>query len=170
MARAYLGLGTNLGDRHRNIREALAGLEELGTLVACSSVYETEPWGVRDQPDFLNLCCALETDLSPRDLLERTAAIERRLGRRRTRRWGPRVIDVDLLLYDNLRVDEPGLTVPHPRLAERAFVLLPLEEIASKVRVPGLDATVSELRARLGGVDESVRRVAPQPCGQSERA
>ncbi len=168
MARAYLGLGTNLGDREKNIRDALAGLEELGTLVACSSVYETEPWGVREQPDFLNLCCALETDLPPRAFLDRTAALERRLGRRRVRRWGPRLIDVDLLLYDDLLVSEESLTVPHPRLAERAFVLLPLEEIAGHVCVPGLNATVAEMRARLGDVGAAARRVAPPPCGQAE--
>jgi 2-amino-4-hydroxy-6-hydroxymethyldihydropteridine diphosphokinase len=134
---AYIGLGTNLGDRELNLRRALERLEELGP-VRASSFRETDPVGVTDQPKFLNAAAELETDLRPRELLERLLEIERELGRDRAteRRWGPRVIDLDLLLFGEEAIDEPGLTVPHPRLAERRFVLEPLRELNEDFTLP----------------------------------
>ena len=138
--RAYVALGANLGDREATIRRAVERLdaEDGIEVVAVSTLRETEPVGVVDQPRFLNGVAALETALQPRALLERLLAVERELGRDRTReeRWGPRTIDLDLLLYGSEVVDEPGLTVPHPRLAERAFVLEPLDELAPGLRLP----------------------------------
>ena len=134
---AYIGLGTNLGEREVNLRRALERLEELG-LVRVSSFRETDPVGVTDQPKFLNAAAELATDLSPRELLERLLEIERELGRDRAtaRRWGPRVIDLDLLLVGEEAIDEPGLTVPHPRLADRRFVLEPLCELNEDLTLP----------------------------------
>ncbi|MER3408648.1 MAG: 2-amino-4-hydroxy-6-hydroxymethyldihydropteridine diphosphokinase [Thermoleophilia bacterium] len=140
MIRAYVGVGANLGDREASIARALELLAaEPGVEVAAvSSLRETQPVGYLDQPPFLNGAAALDTCLSPRALLERLLAIEQALGRRRQGpRFGPRVIDLDLLLYGDLAVDEPGLTVPHPRLSERRFVLEPLSELAPDLVVPG---------------------------------
>jgi 2-amino-4-hydroxy-6-hydroxymethyldihydropteridine diphosphokinase len=135
--RAFVGLGSNLGDRELNLRRALERLEELGS-VRASSFRETDPVGVTDQPKFLNAAAELVTEIGPRRLLERLLAIERDLGRERTReaRWGPRVIDLDLLVYGNEAIDEPGLTVPHPRLADRRFVLEPLCELNEDLTLP----------------------------------
>jgi 2-amino-4-hydroxy-6-hydroxymethyldihydropteridine diphosphokinase len=134
---AYIGLGSNLGDREENLRGALERLNELGR-VRVSSFRETEPVGVTDQPRFVNAAAELETDLSPQDLLARLLEIERDLGRDRARerRWGPRTIDLDLLLYGDQVLDEPGLKVPHPRLDERRFVLEPLHELAPELSLP----------------------------------
>jgi 2-amino-4-hydroxy-6-hydroxymethyldihydropteridine diphosphokinase len=134
---AYIGLGSNLGDREDNLRAALERLAEFGR-VRVSSLRETEPVGVTDQPRFLNAAAELVTELSPQDLLARLLEIERELGRDRARerRWGPRTIDLDLLLYGDQVLDEPGLTVPHPRLDERRFVLEPLHELAPELSLP----------------------------------
>ncbi len=139
MTRAYIGLGANLGDREATIRAALAALgEEDGIeVVALSSLRETEPVGVGPQPLFLNGAAELETTLSARELLDRLLATEQRFGRVRTPgEHGPRTLDLDLLLYGDARIEEPGLTVPHPRLHERGFVLEPLAELNAEV--PGL--------------------------------
>jgi 2-amino-4-hydroxy-6-hydroxymethyldihydropteridine diphosphokinase len=134
---SYVGLGSNLGDREDNLRRALERLQELGPL-RVSSIRETDPVGITDQPRFLNAVVELETDLPARELLERLLAIERELGRDRAEevRWGPRTIDLDLLLYGGETIDEPGLTVPHPRLAEREFVLEPLLELDPQLALP----------------------------------
>lgn len=147
MPTAYVGLGSNLGDREGNLGRALELLEDLGP-VRASSIRETDPVGVVDQPKFLNAVAELETELPPRELLERLLAIERRLGRDRAveRRWGPRTIDLDLLLYGEETVDEPGLSVPHPRLAERTFVLEPLHELDPELTLPD-GRTIRELLA-----------------------
>src|SRR5919201_2264860 len=141
MARAFVGIGANLGDRERQIRAAIAELAEAEgvELVAASSLRETDPVGYRDQPRFLNGAVVVETQLSPSELLARLLEIERRLGRVRGGgpRFGPRTIDLDLLLYGDETVDEPGLTVPHPRLAERRFALEPLVELDPELEVPG---------------------------------
>jgi 2-amino-4-hydroxy-6-hydroxymethyldihydropteridine diphosphokinase len=134
VTRAYVGLGSNLGDREGTI---LAAAEQLGRH-RLSRIRETEPWGYADQPRFLNAVAELETELGPRELLDRLLEIERGLGRRRDGpRYGPRTIDLDLLLYGDLVLAEPGLTVPHPRLAERLFVLEPLFELDAGLFVPG---------------------------------
>jgi 2-amino-4-hydroxy-6-hydroxymethyldihydropteridine diphosphokinase len=135
--RVFVGLGSNLGDRELNLRRALERLEELGP-VRASSFKETDPVGVTDQPKFVNAAAELATDLPPRELLERLLEIERELGRDRAteRRWGPRVIDLDILLFGEEAIDEPGLTVPHPRLADRRFVLEPLCELNEDLTLP----------------------------------
>jgi 2-amino-4-hydroxy-6-hydroxymethyldihydropteridine diphosphokinase len=140
MTRVYVGLGANLGERERTIRRALALLEAQPDVevVAVSTLRETEPVGYVDQPRFLNGVAALETNATPRDVLERLIRVERALGRTRDGpRWGPRIIDLDLLLYGEQIVDEPGLRVPHPRLTERRFVLEPLAELDPGLVVPG---------------------------------
>jgi len=129
---AYLSLGSNLGDRLGRLREAIARLRELdGTSVErVSSVYESEPVGVTEQPRFLNLALQIKTTLEPLELLRAAKRIERELGRRPGPRWGPRPIDIDLLLYGDEAVETPELTLPHPEMMKRAFVLVPLGEIA----------------------------------------
>jgi 2-amino-4-hydroxy-6-hydroxymethyldihydropteridine diphosphokinase len=148
--RAFVGLGANLGDREGTIREALRLLDahEDVTVAAVSTLRETDPVGVVDQPRFLNGAAALDTDLAPRALLDLLLDVERDLGRVRAERWGPRTIDLDLLLYGLAVVDEPGLTLPHPRLHERRFVLEPLAELAPGLKVPG-HGPVSDLLAGL---------------------
>jgi 2-amino-4-hydroxy-6-hydroxymethyldihydropteridine diphosphokinase len=132
--KAYIGIGANLGDREESIRSAA----ELLGASRISTIRETEPWGYEDQPRFLNAVVELETDLSPRELLDRLLDVERELGRTREGpRFGPRTIDLDLLVFGDLQLDEPGLTVPHPRLHERLFVLEPLAELAPSLDVPG---------------------------------
>jgi 2-amino-4-hydroxy-6-hydroxymethyldihydropteridine diphosphokinase len=147
--RAYIGLGSNLGNRKATIRRALDELAQHTSVVAVSSFRETEPWGLDEQPLFLNAAAAIETALPPRELLDTLLSIERDLGRVRGGvRYGPRTIDLDLLLYDELELDEPGLTVPHPRLHERRFALEPLAELEPALVVPGR-GTVSDLLRRL---------------------
>jgi 2-amino-4-hydroxy-6-hydroxymethyldihydropteridine diphosphokinase len=155
MTRAYVGLGANVGNRRENLDRAveLLAAEQGVRVLAVSSVRETDPVGYEDQPRFLNAVCAVETELGPRELLERLLAIERALGRERTGpRFGPRTIDLDLLLYGNETLDEPGLTVPHPRLAERLFVLEPLHELAPDLVLPD-DRAVRDLLQGLGEGD-----------------
>jgi 2-amino-4-hydroxy-6-hydroxymethyldihydropteridine diphosphokinase len=138
MAEVLLGLGGNLGDPLAATEAALAALSARGVRVtARSRPYRTAPWGPVEQPDFVNLCARATTDLSPRAVLEAGLAVEAELGRERRERWGPRTIDVDLLAFDRLALAEPGLTLPHPRLTERAFVLVPLAEIAPDWIVAG---------------------------------
>lgn len=142
---AYVGLGSNLGDREAQINRAA---ELLGAL-RLSTIVETEPWGYEAQPKFLNAVAELETALEPRELLDQLLDVERQLGRERIGpRWGPRTIDLDLLVYGDLMLDEPGLTVPHPELAQRLFVLEPLAELAPSLEIPGL-GTVQALLAGL---------------------
>jgi 2-amino-4-hydroxy-6-hydroxymethyldihydropteridine diphosphokinase len=138
VAEVLLGFGGNLGHPAAAIEQALARLESAGVrILRRSSFYRTAPWGVTEQPDFVNLCAAAETALSPRELLALIHRIEAELGRERRERWGPRVIDIDILAYGDEAVDEPGLTIPHPRLTERAFVLVPLAEIAPDKMIAG---------------------------------
>jgi len=151
VTRAYVGIGANLGDRAATIRAAVDHLRrEPGvTVVAVSRIRETDPVGLLDQPRFLNAAAAIDTDLPPRELLDRLLAIERRLGRTREGpRFGPRAIDLDLLLYGQEQVDEPELQVPHPRLHERLFVLEPLLELEPALIVPGR-GSLAEIAAGL---------------------
>ena len=149
--RAYVGLGANLGDREATIRRAVGLLEATEGIhvVRVSTLHETEPWGPVEQPPFLNGAAELETDLRPSELLDVLLDVERRLGRVRGERYGPRTIDLDLLLYGDLVLDEPGLTLPHPLLHERRFALEPLAELDPQLMVPGL-GTVAKLLAELG--------------------
>ena len=150
MPRAYVGLGSNVGDRRGTIEQAVERLETKDGIevVAVSTLRETEPVGVLDQPRFLNGAVAVETLLSPRELLDALLEIEGALGRVRRERWGPRTIDLDLLVYGGEVVDEPGLRVPHPRLHERRFALEPLAELDPRLVVPGV-GSVTELLAAL---------------------
>lgn len=132
----YLGLGTNLGDRTTNINHAIEGLEEEVLVTAVSPMYETDAWGVEEQPDFLNMCVAGETNLSPYSLLLFVKQLESRLGRIASERWGPRLIDIDILFYDLLILQEPMLTIPHKGVVDRATVLVPLADIAPDLLHP----------------------------------
>jgi 2-amino-4-hydroxy-6-hydroxymethyldihydropteridine diphosphokinase len=151
MAEALVGLGGNIGDVRTTLDRALEAFCDGSDvrLVARSSDYATPPWGVVDQPPFVNRCIAVETALAPRALLDRALAVERSLGRDRGReqRWGPRAIDIDVLTYDDVALEEPGLTLPHPRLFERAFVLVPLAEIVPDRVIAGV--RVRDALARL---------------------
>jgi len=147
---AYVALGSNLGDPRRQLLDAMAALANLPDtrLLQRSRLYRTPPWGVLEQPPFINAAVELDTALSPHALLDAMLAIEQRAGRVRAERNGPRTLDLDLLHVDGVQLDDPQLTLPHPRMAERAFVLLPLHDIAPTLRLPG-QATVAELLARL---------------------
>jgi 2-amino-4-hydroxy-6-hydroxymethyldihydropteridine diphosphokinase len=150
--RAFLGLGGNLGEPAAAMAAALRALDAdpAVSVAAVSSLYRTPPWGVADQPDFLNAVAAFDTRLSARQLLDLCLKVERGLKRIRAERWGPRVIDIDILLFGDARIDEAGLQVPHPRMGERAFVLVPLAEIAPEVLIGGRTAA-----ERLGALDAS---------------
>lgn len=154
---AYLGLGSNLGDREENLRLALQLLGELLTVTSVSSLYETEPWGYADQPPFLNMACAVETDLTPLELLALAKRVERRLGREPTFRHGPRSMDVDILLFGDVVMATQELTLPHPGMAERAFVLAPLAEIAAHTPHPVLLCNIGELLALAPGRETVVK-------------
>ena len=162
----YLCLGGNLGDRLAALTEALSMLDRQDglRLETCSSVYETEPWAVADQPNFLNLVAAFETTLSPVDLLTACKDVEARIGRAESYRWGPRLIDVDILLYGDqvVSIADPDLQIPHARMSQRAFALVPLAEIASDTLVPGPHEKVSVLLEEVGG-KEGVTRWSDAP-------
>ena len=165
MAEALLALGANVGNPRANLECAIALLcdGDLVRLRARSSDYQTPPWGLEQQPDFINLCLVVETALTPAALLERTQQVERALGRDRAHevRWGPRPIDIDILAYDNLMIDEPALKLPHPHLFERAFVLVPLAEIAPERIIAG--TRVSDALSRIDTT--GVRRLPPRLSG-----
>ena len=146
---AYLSLGSNIGDREAQLREAVRRLCQLGKIAAASSFYETEPVEVTDQAWFLNCVVALTTDLKPAELLGQVLNIERAMGRHRVRSKGPRSIDIDILLFGDAVLDTPELTVPHPAMSSRRFVLEPLAEIAPEIQHPKLKKTIRELQAEL---------------------
>ena len=134
MVKAYLGLGSNIGDRAHQLQQAIRIIDQYQYIdvTSISPIYETEPVGYTDKPQFLNLCIEIETTLNPQELLKRCLETEEALHRVRKIRWGPRTLDVDILLYGNEIIEEDNLIIPHPRMTERAFVLIPLNDIASK--------------------------------------
>ncbi len=156
MTVVYLGLGSNLGDRRAYLRQAVALLREHLAVTGVSSLYETAPVGVTGQPPFLNAVVACETDAPPAQVLAWCQSAEAALGRERTVRWGPRTIDIDVLLCGNQQVDTPALIIPHPRLTERAFALVPLAELAPDVGIAGTGRTVGEAAAAVGDAGVSL--------------
>ncbi len=156
----YLGLGTNLGDRRRNLERAVLGLGPVLTVTAVSPIYASEPWGITDQPEFLNICLAGHTAVSPTELLPFIKNLEVELGRQETIKWGPRLIDIDILLYADWIVQSDDLTIPHAFMTERAFVLRPLADIAPDVIHPVNGLTVAEMAA---AVDSDGLERLPEP-------
>lgn len=156
----YIALGSNLGDRQANLQAAIQALQPSVRVRECSPVYETPPWGYLDQPAFLNQVVKGETDLSPRELLDLLKRLEAEMGRQKTVLNGPRLIDLDILFYDDLVMDTPQLTIPHPRMRGRGFVLAPLADLAPDLLHPTLGVTVSEL---LGEADRSGIILYPEP-------
>jgi 2-amino-4-hydroxy-6-hydroxymethyldihydropteridine diphosphokinase len=152
---AYIGIGSNLDDPEQQVRAAIDALQRLprSTFVGASRLYRSAPWGNAEQPAFVNAAAAISTELAPRELLDALLAIERAHGRVRDgERWGPRVIDLDILVYGDARIDEPGLHVPHRHLAERAFVLLPLADLDPDLEIPG-QGRVRALAERVDATD-----------------
>ncbi|MFM8448829.1 MAG: 2-amino-4-hydroxy-6-hydroxymethyldihydropteridine diphosphokinase [Haliscomenobacter sp.] len=144
--RTYLGLGTNLGDRSQHLSHALQALQQqVGTCLHQSSVYVSAPWGLSDQPDFYNQVALFATSLSPEDLLQVILRIEKEMGRVRETKWGQRLIDIDILFYDDLIINRPNLTIPHPFIHERNFVLIPLLELAAGYQHPVLQRSIASL-------------------------
>ncbi|NLF50960.1 MAG: 2-amino-4-hydroxy-6-hydroxymethyldihydropteridine diphosphokinase [Leptolinea sp.] len=146
--RVFLGVGTNLGDRQANLIAAQTAVSQFAIIQKTSRVYETKPWGLADQPDFLNQVWEVTTTLTPLDLLHRLKEIETVLGRKPSVRYGPRLIDIDILLYSNLMFKSNELVIPHPHISERAFVLAPLADLEPDLVIPGMTHTVSELLGR----------------------
>lgn len=165
MTSAYIALGSNLGNRGEHLRLAIAALKQLGEVDAVSSFYETAPVGAVPQPDFLNAVAELRTELQPEKLLTALLRIEQQQGRDRSTAppKGPRTLDLDLLSYGDLVIETPTLTLPHPALHERRFVLAPLVEIAPGWRHPVLERTAAQLLRELGSGGPAVRKISTQP-------
>jgi 2-amino-4-hydroxy-6-hydroxymethyldihydropteridine diphosphokinase len=155
---AYLSLGSNVGDREQNLRDAIERIRPVGHVIRVSSIYETEPVEVTDQPEFLNCAVKLETSLKPEELMHRLLEIEKAIGRQRDRKKGPRTIDIDILLGGDAVVNTAELTIPHPAMHRRRFVLEPLAEIAPEARHPVFKKTIQELLAELPA-GQAVRKI-----------
>lgn len=161
MNTVYLLLGSNEGKREDWLNKATDLLQQsCGRIIARSAIYETAAWGKEDQPDFLNMAIAIETSLTPAEVLKQTQLIEQHLGRQRTEKWGQRTLDIDILFYDDAVISEPGLTIPHPYIQQRRFALIPLAEIAPLLVHPLLHKTVTQLLSDCPDPLE-VRRLTP---------
>jgi 2-amino-4-hydroxy-6-hydroxymethyldihydropteridine diphosphokinase len=160
MPTVYIGLGANIGNREVNLRMAIGALTRLSRIAGVSSLYETDPIGTSSGADYYNAVAVVETGLEPRPLLRFLKGIEEEIGRRPAPRGAPRPADLDILLYDDLTLDEPDLTIPHPRMTERSFVLIPLAELAADVTHPVTGTTIGDL-ARAAG-EEGVRKLSGQ--------
>ena len=160
LSEAYIGLGSNLGDPARNLRSALQMMEGFAVVVQPSPLYKTAPQGFRSQPPFYNAVCRVMTRLTPFEMMERLLYIEAAIGRRRVFRNAPRMLDMDILLFDRRVLESPPLVLPHPRMAEREFVLRPLADIAPNLKHPVTGISVSEMLRNLPGQSESMSRVA----------
>lgn len=150
----YLGLGSNIGNRSQNLTTALTELTQFGTILKKSQIYETEPIGYKNQEDFLNMAIEISTILSPIELIVRLEEIEHKMGRIKEIPDGPRIIDLDILLFGNEIIDTPSLKIPHPKLQKRKFVLQPLSEIAGKLIHPVLNQSIQELNANLNSTEK----------------
>lgn len=166
-ATAYLGLGTNVGDRRVNLRDAVARLRQIAEVEALSSIYESDPVGYADQPRFWNMVARVSTQLSAQELLAALTGIEQAMGRLRSFRNAPRIIDLDILLYGDLVLNEPGLHLPHPRMTGRAFVLRPLAELAPALRDPRTGALYRDLLER-GKFERAVAVAAASELNREE--
>ena len=159
----YLSLGSNVGDRQANLERAISELATIGAVVKRSSLYETEPMEVTDQPWFLNCAVELETELMPKQFIAAVLDVERSMGRKRTKKKGPRTIDIDVILFGKSIVEMKGLTVPHPAMHLRRFVLEPIVEIAAEVRHPVFKRSMRELRDALPAGSGQVKKVGAAP-------
>ncbi|MCW4010500.1 MAG: 2-amino-4-hydroxy-6-hydroxymethyldihydropteridine diphosphokinase [Candidatus Bathyarchaeota archaeon] len=160
MVKAYIALGSNIGDREGNLRSAFENLEAKMTVLKGSSIYETKPMYLENQEWFLNCAVEVETELTPRQLLEFLKSIEKEFGRKVVERNGPRIIDLDILFYGNQIVTEDDLKIPHPRIQERAFVLVPLAEIAPQLVHPIIQKTITELLAELNYDKSEIKKAS----------
>ena len=157
MHSVFLGIGSNLNKRIQNCNNTLLEISKISKIVELSSLYESEAVGVENQPKFINAVVKIQTELMPHNLLDSLKSIEKKLGRKKSVRWGPRIIDLDILFYDDLIINEEKLVIPHPRLHERRFVLLPLIEIDSNFKHPRMNMTVSELLTNLDHSKNTVK-------------
>lgn len=178
MAQAYISLSSNLGDRVGFIEKATEALRGAGTVYRVSSFYKTEPWGIKKQPWFMNVCLEMETALTPEALLQTCLDIEKKLGRVRQKKWGPRIIDIDILFYDSQIVDSDTLYIPHPEISKRRFVLAPLAEIAPDFHHPILKKSIKELLkecpdpsiVKLGLRSHWQSQMLARPCARAVRS
>lgn len=162
----YIALGSNLDNREENLQSAIKLMPPDIQPLVCSPVYQTEPWGFVHQPAFLNQVIKVKTELEPEDLLQYLKLIEKEVGRKKTFRYGPRKIDLDILFYNDMVYDSPSLTIPHPRIAERGFVLVPLSDIAPDYIHPILSVSVKEMLTDLD--DKGIEWFSPGVCGKME--
>lgn len=162
----FIGIGSNLGPARGNFERALRSVSEFSTVLAVSSLYESDPVGPAGQPRFANAVAKTRTDLSPFELLDRLKAIEREMGRKKTARWGPRVIDLDIVFYGNLVMESDSLVIPHPRAHERRFVLEPLLEIEPDASHPATGTSLKEILSRLGDSQGVCRMEGPPAFGR----